>query len=67
MFGIFPEKTSAWVLNPGVKVAIINMTEGGLSHGDIKYLSEILPRMLCLPGKTGGVQCGSCSLIHLGL
>jgi len=33
---MLPEKTSAGVLNTGVKIAIINMTWGGLSHGDYK-------------------------------
>jgi glycosyltransferase involved in cell wall biosynthesis len=29
-----------------MKVAIVNLTGGGLSHGYINYLSEVLPRML---------------------
>jgi glycosyltransferase involved in cell wall biosynthesis len=32
-----------------MKVAIVNLTGGGLSNGYIKYLSEILPRMLRHP------------------
>jgi glycosyltransferase involved in cell wall biosynthesis len=37
------------VSSPGMKVAIINLTGGGLSYGYIKYLSEVLPRMLSHP------------------
>jgi glycosyltransferase involved in cell wall biosynthesis len=33
-----------------MKVAILNLTGGGLSYGYIKYLSEVLPRMLSHPG-----------------
>ena len=32
-----------------MKVAIVNLTGGGLSHGYINYLSEVLPRMLRHP------------------
>ncbi len=32
-----------------MKVAIINLTGGGLSHGYINYLSEVFPRMLRHP------------------
>jgi glycosyltransferase involved in cell wall biosynthesis len=32
-----------------MKLAIINLTGGGLSHGYINYLSEVLPRMLHHP------------------
>jgi glycosyltransferase involved in cell wall biosynthesis len=32
-----------------MKVAIVNLTGGGLSYGYIKYLSEVLPRMLRHP------------------
>ncbi len=35
--------------SPGMKVAIINLTGGGLSYGYINYLSEVLPRMLAHP------------------
>ena len=33
-----------------MKVAIVNLTGGGLSHGYINYLSEVLPRMISHPG-----------------
>jgi glycosyltransferase involved in cell wall biosynthesis len=32
-----------------MKVAIVNLTGGGLSHGYINYLSEVIPRMLRHP------------------
>jgi glycosyltransferase involved in cell wall biosynthesis len=32
-----------------MKVAIVNLTGGGLSHGYINYLSEVVPRMLLHP------------------
>jgi glycosyltransferase involved in cell wall biosynthesis len=32
-----------------MKVALVNLTGGGLSNGYINYLSEIVPRMLCHP------------------
>jgi glycosyltransferase involved in cell wall biosynthesis len=32
-----------------MKVAIVNLTGGGLSHGYINYLSEVIPRMLHHP------------------
>jgi glycosyltransferase involved in cell wall biosynthesis len=35
--------------DPKLKVAIINLTGGGLSYGYINYLSEVLPRMLRHP------------------
>ena len=35
--------------SPGMKVAIVNLTGGGLSYGYINYLSEVLPRMLSHP------------------
>ncbi len=38
-----------WGASPGMKVAIVNLTGGGLSHGYINYLSEVLPRMLRHP------------------
>jgi glycosyltransferase involved in cell wall biosynthesis len=31
--------------SPGMRVAIINLTGGGLSYGYLNYLSEMLPRM----------------------
>jgi glycosyltransferase involved in cell wall biosynthesis len=33
----------------GMRVAIVNLTGGGLSYGYINYLSEVLPRMLRHP------------------
>jgi len=49
VIGILPEKISAGVSSPGMKVAIVNLTGGGLSYGYINYLSEVLPRMLRHP------------------
>lgn len=33
-----------------MRVALVNLTGGGLSHGYINYLSEVLPRMVRHPG-----------------
>jgi glycosyltransferase involved in cell wall biosynthesis len=33
----------------GMKIAIVNVTGGGLSYGYLNYLSEVLPRMLSHP------------------
>jgi glycosyltransferase involved in cell wall biosynthesis len=35
--------------SPGIKLGIVNLTGGGLSHGYINYLSEVLPRMIAHP------------------
>ena len=41
-----PKKSADIGSSLGMKVAIINLTGGGLSYGYINYLSEVLPRML---------------------
>jgi glycosyltransferase involved in cell wall biosynthesis len=46
---MYQKESTDGVSSPGMKVAIVNLTGGGLSHGYIKYLSETLPLMLRHP------------------